>query len=221
MTARKKNEPESDASGVPAWMVTFSDCMTLLLCFFVLLLTFSSFDEVDRDRLGGAFPGVSFQSISTQKRTVRDAVIPPRETEVDHTREGSERPTDTPPRETENPKTLNRAFDAGAYRNRKVVSIPSHRLFFAQGSSITPAGKRLLKSVAAFIRVLPCRTIVGERRNPAGRVSIERAAAVVLYLTETERLAETQFSLSADTEASGGETGRPVVEIVLMAGGMY
>ncbi len=31
--------------GAPEWMVTFSDCMTLLLTFFVLMLSFSSFDE--------------------------------------------------------------------------------------------------------------------------------------------------------------------------------
>ena len=41
---RKQPEPEQEA-GAPEWMVTFSDCMTLLLTFFVLLLSFSSFDE--------------------------------------------------------------------------------------------------------------------------------------------------------------------------------
>ena len=40
----KRVEPEEPA-GAPEWMVTFSDCMTLLLTFFVLLLSFSSFDD--------------------------------------------------------------------------------------------------------------------------------------------------------------------------------
>jgi len=36
--------PEEDAPGVPAWVVTFADLMSLLMCFFVLLLSFSEID---------------------------------------------------------------------------------------------------------------------------------------------------------------------------------
>ena len=44
--AREKKQPEPEQqAGAPEWMVTFSDCMTLLLTFFVLLLSFSSFDD--------------------------------------------------------------------------------------------------------------------------------------------------------------------------------
>ena len=45
MTHENKQVEEDEAPGAPEWMVTFSDCMTLLLTFFVLLLSFSSFDE--------------------------------------------------------------------------------------------------------------------------------------------------------------------------------
>ena len=44
--ARRERKPEPQhTDGAPEWMVTFSDCMTLLLTFFVLLLSFSSFDD--------------------------------------------------------------------------------------------------------------------------------------------------------------------------------
>lgn len=36
----------SAAPGAPAWMVTFADLMSLLLCFFVLLLSFSTMDVI-------------------------------------------------------------------------------------------------------------------------------------------------------------------------------
>ena len=42
---KKQVEVEDEGGGAPEWMVTYSDCMTLLLTFFVLLLTFSSFDD--------------------------------------------------------------------------------------------------------------------------------------------------------------------------------
>jgi len=38
---------EEEEEGAPAWVVTFGDLMSLLLCFFVLLLSFS---EMDRNR---------------------------------------------------------------------------------------------------------------------------------------------------------------------------
>ena len=45
-------EPRSEA-GAPVWMATFADMMSLLLCFFVLLLSFASIDIVKfRDMLG-------------------------------------------------------------------------------------------------------------------------------------------------------------------------
>lgn len=40
---RKDEEPEVE-EGLPAWMATFADMMTLLLCFFVLLLSFANQD---------------------------------------------------------------------------------------------------------------------------------------------------------------------------------
>ena len=45
MAKEKKPPPQDEEQGAPEWMVTFSDCMTLLLTFFVLLLSFSSFDD--------------------------------------------------------------------------------------------------------------------------------------------------------------------------------
>ena len=36
--------PKSDVAGTPGWMVTFADLMTLLMCFFVLLVAFSELD---------------------------------------------------------------------------------------------------------------------------------------------------------------------------------
>ncbi len=41
-----KEEHESDSPSAPAWMVSFADMMTLLLVFFVLILSFSEVDAV-------------------------------------------------------------------------------------------------------------------------------------------------------------------------------
>lgn len=41
---KKKGKVEEQKAGSPEWMTTFSDLMTLLLCFFVLLFAFSTID---------------------------------------------------------------------------------------------------------------------------------------------------------------------------------
>lgn len=41
-------------AGLPAWMATFSDLMALLMCFFVLLLSFSEMDALKFKRLAGS-----------------------------------------------------------------------------------------------------------------------------------------------------------------------
>ena len=45
--------PEPEA-GIPAWVMTFADLMSLLMCFFVLLLSFSEMDALKFKRLAGS-----------------------------------------------------------------------------------------------------------------------------------------------------------------------
>lgn len=45
-----RRKEESNAAGAPAWMVTYGDMMSLLLCFFVMLLSMSEIKQDDRFR---------------------------------------------------------------------------------------------------------------------------------------------------------------------------
>lgn len=45
--------PEEEKTGIPAWVVTFADLMSLLMCFFVLLLSFSEIDAQKFKQIAG------------------------------------------------------------------------------------------------------------------------------------------------------------------------
>ncbi|NDV19098.1 OmpA family protein [Pseudodesulfovibrio sp. JC047] len=79
---RKPPEEPPAEDGLPPWMATFADMMTLLLCFFVLLLSFAEQSEQKyRDALGsikGAFGVKEVRAVSDEmaqfntSRTVKD-----------------------------------------------------------------------------------------------------------------------------------------------------
>ncbi|MDX1515684.1 MAG: type VI secretion system protein TssL, long form [Woeseiaceae bacterium] len=48
------SEQKQESGGVPAWVMTFADLMTLLMCFFVLLLAFSEMDVAKFKQLSGS-----------------------------------------------------------------------------------------------------------------------------------------------------------------------
>lgn len=50
----KKQKQEEAPAGAPAWMATFSDLMSLLLCFFVLLVSFSTMEKVKFSAAAGS-----------------------------------------------------------------------------------------------------------------------------------------------------------------------
>ncbi len=50
-----KRKPDEPPKGAPAWQTTFSDLMNLLLCFFVLLFSMSTIDEVKQEKIVASF----------------------------------------------------------------------------------------------------------------------------------------------------------------------
>lgn len=61
MAKKRRKEPEESGSGY-SWMDTYGDMVTLLLCFFVLLYSFSTVDAEKWQELVGAFTGTSSPS---------------------------------------------------------------------------------------------------------------------------------------------------------------
>lgn len=77
MARKRRSEPEDEGSGY-SWMDTYGDLVTLLLCFFVLLFSFSSVDSAKWKALVAAFSGGSSIAVieNLDPGTVRASEIP-------------------------------------------------------------------------------------------------------------------------------------------------
>ena len=59
-----------ESKGVPAWVMTFADLMTLLMCFFVLLLAFSEMDAARFKQLSGSMREAFGVQAEVEARTI-------------------------------------------------------------------------------------------------------------------------------------------------------
>jgi len=59
-----------ESRGVPAWVMTFADLMTLLMCFFVLLLAFSEMDVAKFKQLSGSMKEAFGVQADVEVRTI-------------------------------------------------------------------------------------------------------------------------------------------------------
>jgi len=194
---RVERQPEPDEPpGAPEWMVTFSDCMTLLLTFFVLLLSFSSFDERVFRRLkviySNALPRVSLFS-----RSERDAVLPPvipiYPEELDR---GSEKPT----LERGLEDGLRNESESEDFQQRRLLLIPSKRIFWGNGAAISSDGHKVMAMIASFLKKAQGQVVISENGPLNGKGSeylgLSRAWAVMEYLTTRQNLDKKRFSIS-------------------------
>lgn len=155
---RDKNnvEPEQDA-GAPEWMVTFSDCMTLLLTFFVLLLSFSSFNKGTFSNLsetfGESIPGKQPYSSANRSTFVKQ---PPKHADIRD--RGSTIPT-------QQDQLTNRSIkesDPKNFRTLRVFSMDSDEAFLASGKALSPKTKEILDAMSQYLKLMPSRIVISE-----------------------------------------------------------
>ncbi len=217
MAARKNNKTEEQAPGAPDWMVTFSDCMTLLLTFFVLLLSFATFDKDTLPSLAQSFaqsmPSVGLTHLSNQesfqkKQASQDQVNQTKGTE---TRTAVNRLTSNYMREK---KPLD-------FRNLKVFTVPSGQFFWGRGVAISQSGREVLDALARFLQATPGRVVISEN-GPDGQtdLSLGRCLAVLEYLTAEKGLPPGRFSISTSSTMRTPPDQRQL-EITLLERNLY
>ncbi|MFC1652706.1 flagellar motor protein MotB [Planctomycetota bacterium] len=190
--------PEDEGPpGAPKWMVTFSDCMTLLLTFFVLLLTFSSFDDKSFRKMSTSL-AQAMPSIGQQARR-RDAVQAPSPVEYQPDRQkGSEKAT----QDQTTVGNMNEGQSHLDFEQRKVYRVPSKAMFLGMGAELSAEGKELLTDLATIVRTMPNHIVISEHRQPASPgvdpLGMRRAWTATHYLTGVEKLDKYRFAIAGN-----------------------
>jgi chemotaxis protein MotB len=222
MHLRKSPEPNFQP-GAPRWIVTFSDCMTLLLTFFVLLVTFSSFGETGLFKnLKSAF-AQEFSINTTNKQG--DAIVANMIKKQQSLQMGSEKDTLSRGLDDNLKKEDNRIN----FRDRKVFVIPSQEIFIGKGYSMSLEGKKKLADMAAFLKQVPDRIVISENapsstKNPD--LGLQRAWALTEHFTKFHGMDIKRFSISAgstlaDEILSDQAKTERSIEIVLLERSIY
>jgi len=217
--AKKKKQASGSAGGAPEWMVTFSDCMTLLLTFFVLLLSFASFNKQSFEEVGKAFskaaPSVSRSSSMSKNSLQRHKPI----------RDPKENVKGTPE------PTLARVSSKNAmhekkildFRNLKVFTIPSKDFFWGNGIAISTKGQRVLDGMTILLNKTPSRVVISEN-GPDGNndsIGLSRAWTVIEYLTTVKGFKRDMFNITASTTTHDRPSSGRMLEITLLERNIY
>ena len=216
MPEKANQQPEEEA-GAPEWMLTFSDCMTLLLTFFVLLLSFATFNKDTLPALANSFaqamPSLGLSKLSEmesfqKKQMTRDQVEQTKGTE---TRTAVDALTSNFMKEK---KPLD-------FRNMKVFTVPSNQFFWGRGTAISQSGRDVLDALATFLKSTAGRVVISEN-GPDGQsdLSLGRCIAVLDYLTKEQGLFPSRFSISPSTTMRS-KPGHRQLEITLLERSLY
>jgi hypothetical protein len=197
MASTKKQPTPEEEPGAPEWMLTFSDCMTLLLTFFVLLITFSSPGNSEIKGLSNVItrlmPGFDWATEIYQDSLVEYLEIQA----AAGTETGSEKPT----LENGTKGSLKTTTAPPDFDRAKMFSIPSERVFFGRGSVISAEGRVVLATIASLLRKTTNRMVICEyglkEDKGSQEFGLNRTWVVLEYLTAKHGLDRNRFNISS------------------------
>ena len=210
--ARPK-EPDMPAD-IPGWLMTFSDVITLLMTFFILLLTFATTDPQTFDRIQVAiFRGAGATGVAgpRQKPSEKDSLLMRERARSGRiTTRGSEMPPITRDPSYE---ALDKGFKSLQEEEKRnlatehAATIPLS-LLISKDEKMTSIGQRHLKKLASQMR--------GREFDLKLHVSSEdelpRAFKLAWYLVERHKIPTTKIAVGL-TEF--GEVAQPMLEMSL------
>ena len=218
MASEKQQVEEESSGGAPDWMVTFSDCMTLLLTFFVLLLSFSSFDDHTFETLGTSF-AQSLPSIGKNNTSDTESIWKKQESRH---RQRMNKGTETRPTNEDTAGNFMKEKKPLDFRNLKVFTVPSSQVFWGTGTAISKTGQEMLDAFGTFLKSAPSRVVISES-SPDGdnELGLRRSWAVVEYVTRDKEISKDKFSITASGVMGSSRSKNRFLTITMLERSVY
>ncbi len=199
---KKRRKPSVVATGAPDWMVTYGDMVTLLLCFFILLYSYSVIDEQKYAQIISSLQvsflgerGIMQSSIDSSNGEIIELSLDFKIQEVIVTYQSV--------KESLIEEGLDQDVKIRVEERGVVLEIEDRILFDSAKADIKPEAERILVKVAGILKRLPNQIIVeGHTDNvPINTVffpsnwelSVARAVRVVRFLSEAVNIPSERF----------------------------
>lgn len=209
---RKKNAP----AGAPMWMVTYSDMVTLLLTFFVLLLSMASLDPVRFTEASNSLKDAFGMHQQPAQLEFALPILPsPPQTKFTPVQQAMTTKVHERIKAQLELKNMNDDVDVVQTDSDTIILRVNDSLLFKPGQSqVPPTSYPLLRNIADIIRPLPMKLLVEGHtddikisQNPIGNwdLSMARAVSVMRFFKQGDLLNMER------TSAIGFGADRPLV----------
>lgn len=219
--ARKKKKSDGGLTG-DEWLGTYSDCVTLLMTFFVLLYSMSTVDIKKVQAISQAFSVMTGESAdSFLKYDMYQGSVPilGGESKIDNTIESNENAHETMYQNIKDfveKNQLESTVNITEDERGVILQLRDNILFESGQANLIPESKQVLDKINDLIATLPNSIIIeghtdnvpisNEKYRSNWELSTERAINVIRYFIEQKKQNPSRFS------ASGYGEFRPIVE---------
>ncbi len=222
-----------DDGGESRWLTTYGDAMTLLLTFFVALLSMSTIEEESFQIAISSFQGAV--GIFEAGKTMAPGELMDMGINVYELSEAQTTISEDIPRQIENMMEMEQENATIRQDERGIIIQVTDQLLFDRGQvEITPGGKEFLETVSLLLKAPQFRdrqlrieghadNIPPTRYDSNWEISVLRATSVVEYLLEnnisSDRLSAVGFGATrpiADNDTEEGRAKNRRVEIVIL-----
>lgn len=152
VVGKAPSEPPED-EGLPPWMATFADMVTLLLCFFVLLLSFANQDIANFETLKGSMKdafGVQFQDKSGKFMAFSES--PHTESSLSAKAKKDLQSLEVDIRAFITAGKLQKLMTVNTDQNGVLVRVPTRAIFKPGTAEINPRAVGVLNKVASVMK---------------------------------------------------------------------
>lgn len=207
---------DEEKQGAPEWITTFADMMSLLLTFFVFILTFSTIEMETYKKVEGALQaGLNITERQKSERLTKTAMIPREKKDVIYESEGPEQPNEKIIEESEKQLELSLRevspqdvpFDLDSFPEG-VRIMPDEGVFMPSSAELTDRWAKMVRNVADVVMPQGKRVAVRGRTDDRFLATTEFPTVVDLEIGRAVRVA---------TELARG--GLSVDRIEIRAGG--